>query len=377
MRQISKPQNRKAFTLIELLVVIAIIAILVALLLPAVQQAREAARRTQCKNNLKQIGIALHNYHDAHSTFAPSYIISLDMTGPGTYNGYTWVQPWTAAILPQMEQSHVSRKLSTSGFGIADQATNEDLTSESLPVYLCPSAIHRDTRTALQIPGGIPLQGQTAASNVIIQSGNCDYSNISSVDDAVTAVFGATAYSQDVSPAAGPPSGNYRGVITQEVIVLGGVFGGVSGAGNNPNRIDNVTDGTSNTFMVYECAGRDQLWRLGKVVEPSVVFDGTNALACFGDEACVHTLVHGGGWANPLAGEAHVNGSTYDGFNNGPCIVNCGTQSSANSGIHSFHPGSGNCVLADGSVKTINEGISQYVFAAMITRDGEDAFSNR
>ncbi|MEM1063237.1 MAG: DUF1559 domain-containing protein, partial [Planctomycetota bacterium] len=63
--------NRRGFTLIELLVVIAIIAIIVALLLPAVQQAREAARRTACKNNLKQIGISLHNYHDVHLTFPP------------------------------------------------------------------------------------------------------------------------------------------------------------------------------------------------------------------------------------------------------------------------------------------------------------------
>lgn len=91
-------RGRKAFTLIELLVVIAIIAILIALLLPAVQQAREAARRTQCKNNLKQLGIALHNYHDVFQTFPPGEIRlgsdPLDSSLAG----------WIAMLLPQMDQ---------------------------------------------------------------------------------------------------------------------------------------------------------------------------------------------------------------------------------------------------------------------------------
>ena len=98
---------RRAFTLIELLVVIAIIAILIALLLPAVQQAREAARRTQCKNNLKQIGVALHNYHDVHSTFPQGKVVDRARVYGGDCPG--WVNgsgfSWRVMILPQIEQS--------------------------------------------------------------------------------------------------------------------------------------------------------------------------------------------------------------------------------------------------------------------------------
>ena len=103
----TKVQNRaRGFTLIELLVVIAIIAILVSLLLPAVQQAREAARRTQCKNNLKQIGIAMHNYHDVYNTFpmgsAPAFL-----AGTGRIQANRECYGWQFAILPMMEQKNV------------------------------------------------------------------------------------------------------------------------------------------------------------------------------------------------------------------------------------------------------------------------------
>ncbi|WP_339909974.1 DUF1559 domain-containing protein [Symmachiella dynata] len=91
-----RQSSNRGFTLIELLVVIAIIAILIALLLPAVQQAREAARRTQCRNNLKQIGLALHNYHDAHQMFAPFGVAN---------DGGSFYNTWVALLLPYVEQS--------------------------------------------------------------------------------------------------------------------------------------------------------------------------------------------------------------------------------------------------------------------------------
>ncbi len=102
--------ERRGFTLIELLVVIAIIAILIALLLPAVQQAREAARRTQCRNNLKQIGLAMHNYHDIYNTFPPSFI----MKNPPSANANSVERSmygWGALILPQIDQAPLFNRL--------------------------------------------------------------------------------------------------------------------------------------------------------------------------------------------------------------------------------------------------------------------------
>ena len=93
------------FTLVELLVVIGVIAILISLLLPAVQAAREAARRTQCRNNLKQIGVALHNYHASYNTFPPGYVAGAIY--PATSNGWGWC----AQLLPYLDQGPLSNSL--------------------------------------------------------------------------------------------------------------------------------------------------------------------------------------------------------------------------------------------------------------------------
>ncbi|HTI51237.1 MAG TPA: DUF1559 domain-containing protein [Planctomycetaceae bacterium] len=123
--------RRRGFTLIELLVVIAIIGVLVSLLLPAVQQAREAARRTQCRNNLKQVGLALHNYHDAHLTFPPGYIAGA--VYPDTTNGWGW----SALILPQLDQAPVYNAIN---FNLPVQdVANAAAIVTPLPVYLCAS----------------------------------------------------------------------------------------------------------------------------------------------------------------------------------------------------------------------------------------------
>ncbi|QDT63220.1 DUF1559 domain-containing protein [Calycomorphotria hydatis] len=137
----SSSRSQKAgFTLIELLVVIAIIAILIALLLPAVQQAREAARRSQCKNNLKQIGLALHNYLDAHSYFPPSFCVQHDTDANLSIigNGGDWSVH--ARILPMLEQSNLYQNADLD-LSYSNAANKPSVTKQKIEAFLCPSDI--------------------------------------------------------------------------------------------------------------------------------------------------------------------------------------------------------------------------------------------
>lgn len=148
------PRESRGFTLIELLVVIAIIAVLVALLLPAVQQAREAARRSQCKNNLKQIGTALHNYHETHSSFPSGWIgVESTTSQPFVDGGSGW--GWATMILPQLEQVNLFESINTER-SILDPMNSAILT-EPLSVYRCPSDTGEQVWTINDRSSGNPL----------------------------------------------------------------------------------------------------------------------------------------------------------------------------------------------------------------------------
>lgn len=216
----------RGFTLIELLVVIAIIAILVALLLPAVQQARESARRTQCKSNLKQIGLALHTYQDTMN------VLPWGFGGePGGARGTLW--GWAVLILPQLEQGTLYNALATSTGGVSpsgNPATGFNAIMNtfsppntylqmSLPVYRCPT----DTGSAqVSIPTG-GLNGSPQASTFVF--GRSNYSG----------VMGSVVTSQ--------PVGNLGGGI----MVTNGAF-----SESSSKRFRDFTDGLSNTFLVGE-----------------------------------------------------------------------------------------------------------------------------
>ncbi len=144
-------RNASGFTLVELLVVIAIIGVLIALLLPAVQQAREAARRMSCSNNQKQLGIALHNYHDTHGSFPPMIVREATPTDA------SWA--WSALILPMLEQSNIYDQLRVGKQTLADAANTtagEDILGLPLEAYTCPSDA-RSSDTSPRAVAGVNL----------------------------------------------------------------------------------------------------------------------------------------------------------------------------------------------------------------------------
>jgi prepilin-type N-terminal cleavage/methylation domain-containing protein/prepilin-type processing-associated H-X9-DG protein len=235
--------RRRGFTLIELLVVIAIIAVLIALLLPAVQQAREAARRSQCKNNLKQLGLALHNYHDSYNQLPPGSIHNRNSLGLHVF------------ILPQLDQAAVYNQIDFSLVGYATY--NALLGSLDMPALLCPSAtkLYENGSTTLRtlhyygnggpkgpmpapLTGNYPCNGNSAAAEC------------------------------NIPPAALTAHGGYS---------QAGVFTRNFGA-----KFRDILDGTTNTFMIGEISftksstGVDnvgfRVWHRGSDTTPSGAF---------------------------------------------------------------------------------------------------------
>ncbi|MGP0062202.1 MAG: DUF1559 domain-containing protein [Isosphaeraceae bacterium] len=166
-----KNQRSPGFTLIELLVVISIIGVLVALLLPAVQSAREAARRTQCVNNLKQLGIALHTYDSAHRVFPPGYISNYDASGNDTGPGWGWA----ALLLPQMEQKPLFDAVN---FSLPIEHPSNTTTRFTLiAAFLCQSDTPpRSWMTMSYNASGVPIQNicQVASSDYVGMFGTSD-----------------------------------------------------------------------------------------------------------------------------------------------------------------------------------------------------------
>jgi prepilin-type N-terminal cleavage/methylation domain-containing protein/prepilin-type processing-associated H-X9-DG protein len=193
------PRRRTAFTLIELLVVIAITAVLVGLLLPAVQKVREAANRIQCANNLKQIGLACHNYHAVRQCFPPGYVASAAY--PETTPGWGWA----AFLLPYLEQDNLFAQID-----VSQPLEKSAAIRTALPVFLCPS-------------------DQVRATPFLLSD-----ATLSAVCSAAPSCYAATVGNDESE--ADDPSGN-------------GVF-----YRNSRTRIADITDGTSNTTMIGDRA---------------------------------------------------------------------------------------------------------------------------
>ena len=324
--------RRDAFTLVELLVVIAIIGILVGLLLPAVQAAREAARRMQCSNNLKQIGLAFHNYESAFRSFPASWYIH---TPAPPYN----IQSGLVGLLPFMEQtalySQYDSRVSPTNQGGAIGIANVAVIATPLPMFVCPSA-----------PGGgidrvynarIPAGSLPGLAQLTYRAAPSDYSATSGV----RATFGDIAYSNN---QGGTRHGALRAFSFQS---------------QDTSKIAGITDGTSNTFLMGERTGGFK------------IYSGTKELIAAAAVLTALGETNGGGWGDPLVGEnwlqGAVRGATTFPIPAGGCAINC--TNLRGQGFHGFHPGGAQFVMADGSVQFNSASVEPFVFAARITRE--------
>jgi prepilin-type N-terminal cleavage/methylation domain-containing protein len=318
-----QPRRRPAFTLIELLVVIAIIAVLIGLLLPAVQKVREAAARMSCSNNLKQMGLALHNYHDTLGVM-PAYGFDF-ATQPNPPFG-TQGHSALALILPYLEQDNV-RRLTRIDRTVADPVnlppnygTNPG-GATPIKVYQCPGA---PLRTVDYGPYFVSIGFPNNGPMIL---GYTDYAIIRGIGG---------GFAGRCCPA-GTPSGNT----------------GLLGTKGQNARITDMTDGTSNTILVVEDAGRQQVYAQRQAVSPN------------GPGQVGWTL--NAAWADYNT-KVVVDGYSADGKtkNGGCCVVNC----TNNDEIYAFHTGGANSLRGDGSVFFLKESIAPAVLAALISYNG-------
>lgn len=311
-RPVPRPRNRSGFTLIELLVVIAIIAILIALLLPAVQQAREAARRSQCKNNLKQISLATHMFHDTFNKFPYAVTDHIETVDFSTNPSPTW-STGHIQILPYLEQDAIAQRWdseqprNSTDDSDGDGFSNSMLVQMIIPTFLCPT---------MTMPSQ-PLAENRAPASYIFSSGTKDPVNFQ-------------------YPGAFGPEPAFDGVIIPRRI---DPDDSTSPSFEKKTNMRDITDGTTNTFMIGETDFMPQ----------GVPSD---------DYGCV--------WAYGYIG--YTWGNTYHPFNNH-------RVSSANlfltyGGFRSQHTGGAHFAMADGSVHFISENINFELYQALSTRAG-------
>jgi len=311
------PRTR-GFTLIELLVVIAIIAVLIALLLPAVQQAREAARRSQCKNNLKQIGIAVQSYHDTHNCFPPGGITA------GACCSTLSNTTWTIAILPYMDQANLYNMYNQNRTN--EDASNQAVREKTVPTYLCPSDVFS---VGLVIPDSGP--GNSAGLRYAAGS----YRTVSGMTDHNP----ATLY-WDSDDGAGLKNQNLRGMMHA-----------TGSKGLKTESFKNVTDGTSNTILVGEYATATKPERRTFWAYTYTSYNESTVCPICGNKTLIPDYNKCGSIPNPAAPAGSV--ADTDNFN--PCKRAWG----------SMHVGGLHFVLGDGSVRFISNNINMNVLGSL------------
>lgn len=372
----TRSRNRsKGFTLIELLVVIAIIAILISLLLPAVQQAREAARRTQCKNNMKNLGLAMHNYHDTYMQFPVPAIFTLETNGTGvsaTPTGFfATVNVWSLSILPFMDQANIYDRWDFND-PFWEGTTNPALSQNIIETYICPSSPTSPATAQLNLAAGdlfglsataITAEGTARSDYVVLSEVHSSFpGNSTGADVPSWGVGGFLALAVDPSPTA--PAGTLPDTVVAPI-----------GA-----RIRDITDGTTQTILIAECASRNELI-IGRTNAPNAAPFGPAASPPGGAGVTPidwQAKYGSGHWCDPGNGSLSVSGRNFDGTgSNGRCFINCsnmrvgvGDWIGQGAGLFSWHTGGAHITLADGSGHFLSENLDLDLFTSLVTGSG-------
>lgn len=292
--------RKLGFTLIELLVVIAIIAVLIALLLPAVQQAREAARRSQCKNNLKQLGLAFHNYHEALSCFPLSSAGSVSKPN------------WRVFILPYIDQAPLYSKLDmVSGNFLANAypGNNSILAGLNVPVFNCPSS-------------PLPTNNTAVLNNTLAGQTHC-----------YEAISGATPDPAGMTANCGP--GSYGSIYCNNGITVPNVKATMA----------SVSDGTSNTLLIGEQSGT-----VGSTKQDlrNNYYGGWSGAGAGVPPADVS-------WG---VGTTAIRYPINYNFSSGVAPAGADQTYEGNTILNSFHVGGIHALMADGSVRFLSENMN-------------------
>jgi prepilin-type N-terminal cleavage/methylation domain-containing protein/prepilin-type processing-associated H-X9-DG protein len=324
-------KRRYGFTLVELLVVIAIIGVLIALLLPAVQAAREAARRTQCANNLKQFGLGLHNYHDTFKVIPPANSGTALPTAPNI--------GWQVRILPFTEQTALYEKLNMKLVSVpnqkvykpkdadpVNQATWSEARSHQVPYAMCPDD---DEDELLNLWAQGSYGGNLGAQRNQSNSATCN-------------MFMTENVHYEYEHGRWNNGGSLKSQIS-------GLFGRVV---FGPMTLADIKDGTSNTFAVGEI--------LGRCVDHDAGWWQVNCASN------AHSSVH-----VPLNVKTNCVSSQAEAEKRLYIFPQCFTKNNWNFswGFRSYHPAGANFLMADGSVQFINDDINFHIYRAYGGRD--------
>jgi prepilin-type N-terminal cleavage/methylation domain-containing protein/prepilin-type processing-associated H-X9-DG protein len=350
MRPDHSRRRLDGFTLIELLVVIAIIAVLIALLLPAVQAAREAARRSQCVNNLKQIGIALHNYVASNGVFPPGYVTSINRNvldacnqdaentpGQGVDQGTGWA--WGSMILPQMEQNAVYNSINFN-YSVAFRQ-NDTCSLTALSVFLCPSDPGPSTVPVFADPPDPAQPGTYSATNIVDTLSRGNYVGMYGLGE----VCSQSGANDSPNNNGAGPAGTHAGIFFR----------------NSRVSFAEITDGTSQTIAVGE-----RSHNLSYVTWVARSIDGWLGKT---------SPIEGGtDQFNPSPEECWTQILGPAGLEDGPRTIN--HPEAHVEDYWSRHPGGANFLFADGSVRFLKSTINPVPWRALATRNFSEVISS-